>query len=179
MAAVFAAIGFRTHISGSGAHVSMPWPSRLALAPPNYWAYLGKLIWPARLAIVYPEDDVVRWAVSGGALAGLLLITAALFRLRARRPALLVGWLWFLILLVPVIRGVRLGIGALADRFTYLPGIGLFVLLAWGVAEKLPGDRQNGAPDRSSPLAGALDPHRRLCLRAALPDLLEKFRNSL
>jgi len=99
----------------------------------SYAAYLEKIIWPENLALLYPIGQIPAWEVfgSGALLAGLSVI----FLWRSRRqPYLTVGWFWFLIMLVPVIGLVQVGKEAMADRYTYLPSIGLFIMLAWGMA---------------------------------------------
>ncbi len=135
LAAAFILINLGTHVSGRGTGANLSAGTRLGLIPPNYWAYLGKIFWPARLSIVYPEHDVVNWTVSAAAALGLLGITLLLFRLRKKAPYGIVGWLWFLLALFPVIRGVRLGLAAYADRFVYLPSIGLSIVLVFGLSQ--------------------------------------------
>lgn len=108
---------------------------RVANALVAYVAYLGKTFWPAKLAVFYPLPPAVPpWkALAAGAL--LAAVTAlAVWRLR-RQPHLAVGWLWFLGMLVPVIGFLQVGRQAMADRYTYLPSIGLFVAVVWGTAE--------------------------------------------
>ncbi|HOW97523.1 MAG TPA: tetratricopeptide repeat protein [Kiritimatiellia bacterium] len=134
LAGVFILINLGTHVAGRGADSNLSAATRLGLIPPNYWAYLAKICWPVRLVLFYPEHDVVRWPVTLAALAGLLGVTLLLLRCRKAAPHLAVGWLWFLVALFPVIRGVRLGLAAYADRFAYLPSIGLGLALVWGVA---------------------------------------------
>ena len=141
MSAAFILINLHTHVSGSGALARIPIWTRLGLVAPNFWSYLGKVFWPATLSIIYPEHDVVRWPVSLLAAFGLFAITLLLLRWRKQAPYALVGWLWFLLALFPVIRGVRLGLAAYADRFAYLPSIGLAMALVWAaaaLAEKRP-----------------------------------------
>jgi protein O-mannosyl-transferase len=100
-----------------------------------YVRYLGKAFWPVRLAAVYPhpEGSLPAWEIIGSALA-LLLVTALVLRCRGRRY-LVVGWFWFLGTLVPVIGVVQVGVQAMADRYAYIPYIGLFVCVVWGVGE--------------------------------------------
>lgn len=108
---------------------------RLGNALVSYVVYLGKTLWPAKLAAFYPLPAAVPlWkTLAAGAL--LAAITAlAVWRLR-RQPWLAVGWLWFLGMLVPVIGLVQVGRQAMADRYTYLPSIGLFLAVVWGTAE--------------------------------------------
>ena len=108
--------------------------SRLANALVAYVTYLGKMIWPTRLAVFYPLPGAIplwQWLGAGLTLAFLSLL---IIRQCRRRPYLLVGWLWYLGTLVPVIGLVQVGGQALADRYTYVPLIGLFILVAYGMA---------------------------------------------
>ena len=132
MAAVFAAITLTTHVGGGGQHSAVAGWQRLSLVPGNYFPYLAKFFWPARLSIYYPERDAVHWGTFAMAAAALLAITFACWRLRRRAPGVLMGWLWFLVVSLPIIRGVRIGIADYANRFIYLPSIGLAIALAWG-----------------------------------------------
>lgn len=108
---------------------------RIATATWAYGMYLWKMIWPARLAPLYPHpgDSLAAWQVLVAA-AVLIAISAMAWRLRSRRY-LLVGWLWFLGTLVPVIGLVQVGEAAMADRYAYIPLIGIFVMIAFGVAD--------------------------------------------
>ena len=105
---------------------------RIANAVVAYAAYLGKLVWPADLAILYPHT---RLALSDGkviaAAAALVAISWLTFRFRGTHRAPLVGWLWFLGTLIPVIGLVQVGNQAFADRYTYIPFIGLGIAIAW------------------------------------------------
>jgi protein O-mannosyl-transferase len=115
---------------------------RVGNALVSYLVYVGKTFWPAKLAVFYPLPvSVPSWkGLAAGAL--LLAITAlVVWRLR-RQPYLAVGWLWFLGMLVPVIGFLQVGRQAMADRYTYLPSIGLFLILAWGAREILEPDRR-------------------------------------
>ncbi len=132
LAAVFAAITLTTHVGGGGQHSAVAGWQRLSLVPGNYFPYLAKFFWPARLSIYYPERDAVHWGTFAMAAVGLLAITLACWRLRRRAPGVLMGWLWFLVISLPIIRGVRIGIADYANRFIYLPSIGLAIALAWG-----------------------------------------------
>jgi tetratricopeptide (TPR) repeat protein len=121
--------------SMTGAHWQ-PFPARLGNAIVAYARYLGKAIWPSHLAIMYPHpgSTLKLWQVFG-ALVLLIAITAAVIAERHRRRYLLVGWLWFLGTLVPMIGLVQVGVQAMADRYAYLPFLGLFIMVCWGVAE--------------------------------------------
>ena len=114
---------------------AVPLGRRLGNALISYAVYLGKTFWPAKLAVFYPLPyGIPPWqAIAAAAL--LAAITAlALWRVR-RSPWLAVGWLWFVGMLVPVIGLVQVGRQAMADRYTYLPSIGLFLALVWGTPE--------------------------------------------
>ncbi len=117
-------------------------PVRLGNAVISYVAYLGQMFWPTGLAVLYPftARDIGFLAVvlSLVLLAG---ISAGVFILCRRRPYFLTGWLWYLIMLVPVIGIVQVGAQARADRYTYLPQIGLYVWLTWAAAEGCAGRR--------------------------------------
>ncbi len=109
--------------------------ARVGNALVSYVRYLGKAFWPTKLAVMYPYHghSIPAWAILASA-ATLLLITAVVLRFRSHRY-LVVGWFWFLGTLVPVIGLVEVGMQAMADRYAYLPFIGLFVAVVWGVAE--------------------------------------------
>lgn len=98
------------------------------------WAtYLWMAVWPADLAVLYPHPGRVEAGRLAAAAAVLVALTALALRERERRPYLLVGWLWYVGTLVPVIGLVQLGGAALADRYTYVPYLGLFAALAWSL----------------------------------------------
>ena len=109
---------------------------RLANAAVSSGAYLWKMIWPANLAVVYPHPgtSLPVWQVAATA-AVLVIVTLLVWALRVRRPYLLVGWLWYLITLVPVIGLVQVGVQGMADRYTYIPLIGVFIMIAWVVPD--------------------------------------------
>ena len=114
---------------------AFPMGIRLANVPVSYIGYLGKMIYPVRLAVLYPHPGhslVMRQAVTS--LLVLIFITAVVIYLSRRSAYLLVGWLWYLGTLVPVIGLVQVGSQAMADRYTYLPLTGIFIMAAWTVA---------------------------------------------
>jgi tetratricopeptide (TPR) repeat protein len=121
---------------------------RLANALVSYVRYLGKTFWPARLTSFYPFPDAWPWwQVAGGALLlGVLGVSALLVRRRC--PYVTVGWLWFVGGLVPAIGLIQAGNQAMADRFTYVPMMGLLVAIVWGAHEIL-----GRTPARASALA--------------------------
>ncbi len=112
-----------------------PFDLRLANALVAYARYLGKTFWPTDLSIFYPYSrlSLDSWQVIGAALL-LLLVTAGVVLVRKQQPYLLVGWLWFVGTLVPVIGLVQVGKQSWADRYSYLPHIGLFALCVWGAS---------------------------------------------
>jgi len=121
-----------------------PLPERVANALISYVRYVGKALWPADLSVLYPHPG--HWPSWQVALAGLFLaaVTLASFRARQRAPSLAVGWFWFVGTLVPVIGLVQVGIQAMADRYMYVPLIGLLMAVAWGagaIAERRPAAR--------------------------------------
>ncbi len=116
---------------------SLPLDFRIANSLLSYVRYIGKMFWPDNLAVFYPHAKILPlWQVIGTALL-LIVITAAVARVVKRFPYLIVGWLWYLGLLVPVIGLVSVGSQALADRYTYVPLVGLFIMIAWGAPELL------------------------------------------
>ena len=132
LAAVFAAITLTTHIGAGGQYSPLAGWERIGIIPGNYFPYLAKFFWPARLSIYYPEHDAANWGMFAAAGAVLLVATGLCWRLRRRAPGVLMGWLWFLVVALPIIRGIRIGIADYANRFIYLPSIGLAIALAWG-----------------------------------------------
>lgn len=108
---------------------------RLENTAVSYCRYLEKLFWPARLAPFYPPVEHWRATIWLGAMVLLLAITLAGFWLWRRRPYFLVGWLWFLGTLVPVIGLVQIGEQSVADRYSYIPSLGIFLSLVWGISE--------------------------------------------
>ncbi len=127
---------------------------RFANALVSYAAYLTKAIWPARLAVFYPhpEDTLPTWQVITSAV---LLLAASFASLKSVRrcPYIAVGWFWYLISLVPVIGIVQVGLQGMADRYTYVPLIGIFMIVAWGVPDILSSVTQRYAPTRLACMA--------------------------
>jgi tetratricopeptide (TPR) repeat protein len=115
-----------------------PLAARFVNAVVSYAAYLRQTFWPTDLAVFYPHpgSDLPLAAGIGAALI-LGLVSALVVALRRSRPYLAVGWLWYLGTLVPVIGIVQVGFQARADRYTYVPLVGVFILLAWGIPDLL------------------------------------------
>ena len=104
---------------------------RLGNALLSYVLYLGKAIWPAKLAVIYPLQNQLPWVEVAMAVVFLVVITWLVWKLRRSYPYLLVGWLWFLGTLVPVIGLMQVGKQAMADRYTYVPLIGIFLAVTF------------------------------------------------
>jgi tetratricopeptide (TPR) repeat protein len=115
----------------------LPLGIRIGNALVSYVMYISKMLWPKGLAVLYPHPIMLPlWEVAGAALL-LGMITVLVIRVGRKRSYSIVGWLWYLGTLVPVIGFVQVGIQAMADRFTYLPLIGLFMMIAYGVPDIL------------------------------------------
>jgi len=145
---------FAQQAGGSVASMeAFPLGDRVSNAFVSYVLYIGKMVWPSGLAVLYPHPgSLPLWKVLGA--VALLSAVTLLALWRAKRvPYLVVGWLWYLGTLVPVIGIVQVGGHALADRYAYIPLIGLFIAAAWSVPEILKGWRwKKGALVASSAL---------------------------
>ena len=145
---------------------------RVENAAVSYVVYILQWFWPARLAVFYPypTEVPVWWALAAAAIVAAIS-TVALRGLR-KRPYLAVGWLWYLILLAPVIGIVQVGAQARADRYTYMATIGLSIVLAWGAAEIL------GRVPRAKAVVAALAVATCAASAAAAWVQIETWRNS-
>jgi Tfp pilus assembly protein PilF len=114
----------------------IPLTLRLQNIPVAYVVYLRKMIWPFDLAPFYPfpGSGVAAWETAL-ALLFLTAVTVLVWTERRRRPYLIGGWLWYVVTLTPVIGLVQVGDQAYADRYSYIPLVGIFVMVAWGVAD--------------------------------------------
>ena len=129
-------------VQQSGAAVAtaekLPIGFRIANALVSYSSYIVKMVYPSRLAVLYPLSghDLLTWkpVVS---LIVLVSLSAAIIRIARRRRYIAVGWLWYLGTLVPVIGLIQVGEQAFADRYTYIPLIGLFIIVSWGLPDLL------------------------------------------
>jgi tetratricopeptide (TPR) repeat protein len=124
--------------SAHSAADQLSFSARIGNALVSYVVYIWQMIWPANLAVFYPIplNGLPIWQpITAAAL--LLATTAAVLLLRKSRPYLFVGWFWYVIMLAPVIGLIQINLQAHADRYTYLPQIGLCLMLAWGVADLL------------------------------------------
>ncbi len=113
----------------------LAWRMKNALAA--YVIYVWQMIWPTDLTLGYPRPGRLPISQTIAAAALLIAITVCVFILRKRNPYLIVGWLWYLIMLVPVTGLIQVGAQPYADRYTYLPQIGLYAALAWGFLDLL------------------------------------------
>ncbi len=131
LAAVSCAITYHFQQQGKSMAPDLPLPFRVANALTSGVGYLGKIFWPGNLAVLYPYP--VEWPLWKPAAAALILVAcSALVRSRwSSQPYLAAGWSWYLISLVPVIGLVQVGAQSMADRYTCLPSIGIFIMLAW------------------------------------------------
>jgi tetratricopeptide (TPR) repeat protein len=153
--------------AGGALRVSIALPERLANAALGYLAYVRQAFWPAGLAVLYPHPALAepprsQLLAGAGAVLVLALLTWGTWRERSRRPWLLVGWCWFLGLLVPMIGLVQVGNQAHADRYAYLALTGLELACAWSVAEFLGARTARVAPVLVALLALALVSARQL-----------------
>ncbi len=131
---------------GGAMSLAAPLPERLGHAALTSLVYLGKTFLPIGLGIGYPHPAALGVHTSLlavlVALGVLIVLTIATAALRRQAPYLLVGWLWFLVTLVPVIGIVQVGVQGMADRYTYLPSIGIFIAVSWSAWELLARARQ-------------------------------------
>ena len=125
-----------TYAQGKGGAIGMiPFQQRIENALIAYLKYIFKALWPIDLAVLYPlSPSFPLWQVISSLLV-LLLVSAAAIWFGRRYPYLAVGWFWFLITLIPVIGLIQVGVQSMADRYTYIPLIGIFIITAWGVSD--------------------------------------------
>ena len=129
-------ITFALQKRAAGSIPSLPFLWRAQNAVVSYVIYAWKTLWPTHLAVFYPHpnDTLATWQVIL-AMAFLLAITCAALVWRDKRPYLFTGWFWYLVMLVPVIGLVQVGEQGHADRYTYLPSIGLFLIAVWAAGD--------------------------------------------
>src|SRR6266480_3879080 len=136
LSAVSSVVTFLVQKGAVGWTEDLPIATRINNAVVSYVAYIWQMLWPLRLAVFYPhpENRLPLWEIISSLLL-LISITAAAVALRKQRPYLITGWLWYLGMLVPVIGLVQVGWQGRADRYTYLPQIGLYMAATWGVTD--------------------------------------------
>ena len=131
-ALVVSAVTLSVQRHGGAMELKLPFVLRLENSVVSCCRYVGKLLYPADLAVFYPYPD--HWPIAVVAAAALLLLAVNALALSQRRnhPFFLVGWFWFIGMLAPVLGLIQVGEQAMADRYTYLPSIGLLLALVWG-----------------------------------------------
>ena len=129
---------------------TLPLADRIANAPISYVRYIEKMFWPTGLAVYYPHphQSLLSWKVVGSALL-LLGLTVSILMMTRKRPYLGMGWLWYLITLVPVIGILQVGLQAMADRYTYVPLIGLFIAVVWLIPDSIIENKRWGKTGRA------------------------------
>ena len=130
-----------------GSFEKLPLSVRVSQALLSYLIYIRQMFWPTKPAVFYPhsENGSALWQVVLLTSAALVAITILTFLLRKKRPYLVVGWLWYVCMLIPVIGIVQVGLQGHADRYTYLPQIGLYLGVTWWISELLSGWRYGPA----------------------------------
>ena len=136
LCAVSSIVTFLAQRGAIGWTEQLPISARINNALVSYIVYIRQMFWPARLAVFYPHPEN-RLPLFGISLAVILLIgiTVAAFIFRKKAPYFITGWLWYLGMLVPVIGLVQVGWQGHADRYTYLPQIGLYIAVTWAVTD--------------------------------------------
>jgi tetratricopeptide (TPR) repeat protein len=136
LSAVSSVVTFLAQRGAIGWTEQLPTSERISNALVAYVVYIGQMFWPAGLAVFYPhpENRLPVWEISL-ALTALIGITLAAFVLRKKAPYFVTGWLWYLGMLVPVIGLLQVGWQGHADRYTYLPQIGLYIAVTWAVTD--------------------------------------------
>lgn len=117
----------------------LPLDVRIANALYSYACYIQKMLWPSELAVFYPHPLKIPLGLPEITGIGIALIAVTIFALRKAKkyPYLAVGWLWYLGTLVPVMGFVQVGLQGMADRYTYFPLVGLYIVIAWGIPDCL------------------------------------------
>ena len=136
LSAVSSVVTFLAQKGAVGETEQLPVLTRINNAVVSYVAYIWQMLWPVSLAVFYPhpENRLPLWEIISSLLL-LICVTALAITLRKQRPYFVTGWLWYLGMLVPVIGLVQVGWQGRADRYTYLPQIGLYIAGTWAVAE--------------------------------------------
>jgi tetratricopeptide (TPR) repeat protein len=142
LSAISSVVTFLVHRGAIALIAQVPLKSRISNAFVSYVEYIGKMIWPSRLAVFYPHvgyDVSILYAVISTVL--LLAVTILILRFAKNHRYLVTGWLWYIGTLVPVVGLVQVGGQALANRYTYIALTGLFIIIAWGLPDLLAGWR--------------------------------------
>src|SRR5437016_4534725 len=136
LSALSCAATFLAQVYSTEAIEQLPFMWRLNTAAVSYIAYIWQMFWPARLGAFYPHpnDQLPFWQVLL-AIAFLISVSLSAILWRKQQPYIFTGWFWYVVMLVPVIGLIQAGEQARADRYTYLPQIGLYVLIIWGITD--------------------------------------------
>jgi len=149
LSAVSSIITFQAQKKGGAVSTVLSMGDRAANALVSYARYIRKMFWPDDLAVFYPHPGHWPWWAVVVCAAFLLVISAVVLISGRRRPYLMMGWLWFIGMLIPVIGLVQVGLQSMADRYAYLPSIGLLIMVVWGasdlLAQRLPPAWRSGA----------------------------------
>src|ERR1700694_5313892 len=138
-----AALWAQNFALGSTEYLPLKW--RITNAIVAYFEYIRQMFWPVDLIpfYIHPENRLEIWRLLLAAIT-LIAITAIAFARRRKNPYLVVGWFWYLVMLVPVIGLIQVGLQGRADRYTYLPQIGLYIAIAWLVSDLTASWRKRG-----------------------------------
>ncbi len=145
MAAGSALVTFYAQSGGGAVVESIPFGLRIQNALVSYMIYVAKFVWPTKLAVFYPYVAIPAWQPIAAA-AAIVGMTIVVFVRRHKRQSHWVGWLWFLLTLAPVAGFVQVGLQARADRYMYIPMIGLAIMLAWTFKALVRKQRWGGPP---------------------------------
>ena len=136
---ISAAFSIITVYAQEGKSVIHPLVSRIANAPVSFVTYLEKIFWPHNLALIYPYSERLPFGQILGATLLIIIISLAVVAQVKRLPYLFVGWLWYAIAILPVLGIITIG-DPMADRYIYLPSIGIGIMAAWGIPHFFPGE---------------------------------------
>jgi Tfp pilus assembly protein PilF len=135
--AMLMTISAQQQIGAVSGAATLPWTFRLSNAVVSYLVYLRKMVWPVDLAVFYPYPAHTSTLATGLAVVALVAMSVIAWRSARTRPYVTFGWFWYVGTLIPMIGLVQVGSHSMADRFTYVPLIGIFVIVVWGAAELL------------------------------------------
>lgn len=139
LALVFGVVTFVTQRDARASLTDLTSGVRLATAVESYGTYLWNTVWAVGLAGLYPHPNSANWPAVGASLALMTVVTVLALRVTPRRPYLAAGWFWYLLTLSPVSGLLQAGLQVRADRFTYVPLVGISIAAAWGCAIWPPG----------------------------------------
>jgi hypothetical protein len=114
---------------------TFPLINRIANAMISYLSYIGKMAYPQKMAFLYPYPEIFHWWKVAGAGLILAIISFIAIMNRTNRPYIIVGWLWYIGTLVPVIGIIQVGLQSMADRYMYIPMVGLLIILSFGISD--------------------------------------------